>query len=62
MKYTAKPYVTADQEIAYLNSIGEKHHDVDPLYTSHIETPMRQRYAVELLDKFERSRQHEILE
>lgn len=62
MKYISKPYVTADQEIAYLHSKGERHHDVDPLYTSHIETPMRQRYAIEILEAFERSREHEIWE
>lgn len=62
MKYISKPYITAEEENEYLCSIGERHQDVDPLYTHHIETPMRQRYAVEILEKFERSRQHEILE
>lgn len=60
MKYISKPYVTEDQENAYLKSIGEKHHDVDPIYTSHIESPMRQRYAIEILENFERARAHEI--
>lgn len=62
MKYISKPFVTAEEETEYLHSIGERHQDVDPLYTSHIEAPMRQRYATEILEKFERSRQHEILE
>lgn len=62
MKYISKPYITAEEELDYLESIGERHQDVDPLYTSQIETPMRQRYAVDILEKFERSRQHEIWE
>jgi len=62
MKYTSVPYVTADEEIQYLASIGEKHQDVDPLYTSVIEEPMRQRYATDILQYFERNRQHEIWE
>lgn len=62
LKYIAKPYITAEEELDYLASIGERHQDVDPLYTSHIETPMQQRYAVEILEHFDRNRQHEILE
>lgn len=62
LKYTSAPYVTADEELDYLESIGEKHQDVDPLYTSKIVEPMRQRYALEILEKFERNRQFEILE
>lgn len=59
MKYLAHPYVTQDEELDYLESIGERYQDVDPLYTSTIEPPMRQRYAIEILEKFERNRQHE---
>lgn len=62
LKYISKPYVTADEELDYLESIGEKHQDVDPLYTSKIETPMRQRYATDILTHLECGRQHEILE
>lgn len=62
LKHISAPYVTVDEELDYLESIGETHQDVDPLYTSRLEPPMRQRYAVEILEKFERSRQHEILD
>lgn len=62
LKYISKPYVTADEELDYLESIGEKHQDVDPLYTSKIEEPMEQRYAVDILKFFQRSRRHEITE
>lgn len=61
-KYISKPYITADEEIDYLHSQGLKHQDVDPLYTSELVAPMRQRYAVEILELFERSRKHEIWE
>ena len=59
MKYISKPYVTAEEELDYLNSIGLKHQDVDPLYTSRLEPPMRQRYAHEIVEMFDRNRQHE---
>lgn len=59
LKYIAKPYVTKDEELIYLESIGLKHQDVDPLYTSRLVTPMRQRYSIEVLDKFERNRSFE---
>lgn len=62
LKYTSKAYITADEELDYLESIGEKHQDVDPMYTSKIETPMQQRYAIDILEQFDRNRQHEILE
>lgn len=62
LKNISKPYVSAEQELDYLATQERKNHDVDPLYTSKIETPMQQRYAVQILEKFERSRQHEILE
>lgn len=62
LKYIAKPYVTADEELDYLDSIGLKHQDVDPLYTSTLVKPMQQRYAIEIIEKFERNRAHEILE
>lgn len=59
MKYISKPYITTDQELDYLESVGLKHQDVDPLYTSRIEPPMRQRYAAEVLQYFERKRNFE---
>lgn len=59
MKYISTPYVSADEELDYLSSQGLKHQDVDPLYTSKLERPMRQRYAIEILRYFERSRKHE---
>lgn len=62
LKYISKPYITAEEEQAYLNSIGERHQDVDPLYTSRVVAPMRQHYAIEILHKFERNRQFEITE
>lgn len=62
LKYISKPYITADEELDYLESIGERHQDVDPLYTSRLVTPMKQHYAVELLKVFERNRQFEIWE
>lgn len=62
LKYISKPYVTVDEELDYLETIGRTHQDYDPLYTSRIETPMRQNYAVDTLRIFERSRQFEITE
>lgn len=62
IKYISKPYVTGDEELDYLESIGLRHQDVDPLYTSQLVKPMQQKYAVEILEKFDRNRQHEILE
>lgn len=62
LKYISKPYVTADEELDYLSSIGLKHQDVDPIFTSTIVTPMRQRYATEVLEQLDRARQYEILE
>lgn len=62
MKYISKPYVTADEELDYLESIGERHQDVDPIYTSKLEPPMRQRYAIEILERFDRNRMHEVWE
>lgn len=62
MKYISKPYITSEEELEYLESQGLKHQDVDALYTSHLEAPMRQRYAVEILKIFERSRKQEIWE
>lgn len=62
LKYVSKPFISVNEELDYLESIGEKHQDVDPLYTSLIETPMRQRYATDILDKFDRTRKYEILD
>lgn len=62
MKYIEKPYITADQELDYLASKGQTHHDIDPLYTSHIEEPMQQRYATDVLQLLDRARKHEILD
>lgn len=62
LKYISKPYITEDQELDYLESIGEKHHDIDPLYTKTIEKPMQQRYATDILKYFERSRKQEIFD
>lgn len=55
VKYISTPYITADEELDHFGI-----QDVDPLYTSKIEAPMRQRYAIEILEIFERNRQHEI--
>lgn len=60
MKYLSTPYISADEELDYLETLGRKTHDVDPLYTCKLEPPMRQKYAIEILEKFDRSRQHEI--
>lgn len=60
MKYISKPYISADEELDYLETMGRKTHDVDPLYTSKLEPPMRQRYAIEIVEKFDRNRQHEV--
>lgn len=62
LKYLSTPYITVDEELDYLESIGEKYQDVDPLYTSKIETPLQQRYATDILEKFDRNRKYEILE
>lgn len=62
LKYTSKPYITEDEELDYLESVGLKHQDVDPLYTSHIVKPMKQHYAIDLLRVFERNRQFEVIE
>lgn len=62
LKNISVPYITADEELDYLESIGEKYQNVDPLYTSQIVEPMRQHYAVDLLRMFERNRQFEIWE
>lgn len=62
MKYISRPYITTDEELDYLESIGRKHQDVDPLYTCKLEPPMRQRYAVDILEKFDRNRKHEVWE
>lgn len=60
MKYISKPYITADEELDYLEAMGLKHQDVDPLATCELQPPMEQRYATDILEKFERSRQHEV--
>lgn len=60
LKYTSQPYITVDDELDYLDSIGRRHHDIDPLYTKTLEKPMMQRYATDVLDHFEKTRQHEI--
>lgn len=62
LKYLEKPYITSDEEITYLRSVGLKHQDVDPLYTSKIETPMRQHYGADVLTELDRARQFEITE
>jgi hypothetical protein len=62
MKYIATPYISSDEELDYLESMGRTHQDVDPLYTARIEPPMRQRYAIEILEKYERNRQFEVQE
>lgn len=62
LKYISKPYVTVDEELDYLESIGLKHQDVDPLYTGTLVKPMQQKYGVEIIEKFERNRKHEILD
>lgn len=62
LKYISKPYVTIDEELDYLESIGRKHQDYDPLHTSRIETPARQHYGITALRVFERNRQFDILE
>lgn len=62
LKYISKPYITEDEEQDYLESIGRTHQDVDPLYTSVIQAPMRQSYGVNLLRVFERNRQFEVVE
>jgi len=59
LKLIGAPYVTVDEELDYLESIGRRHQDVDPLYTSKLEAPMRQHYAVEIMEKFERTRKFE---
>lgn len=59
IKYISTPYVTIDEELAYLEMIGEKHQDVDPLQTKKIVAPLKQHYAVELLYKFDNGRKHE---
>lgn len=59
VKYASNPYITVDEELDYLESIGRKHQDVDPLYTSKISAPMEQRYSVDILEFFERNRNHE---
>ena len=61
-KYISKPYITTEEELVYLESIGQQFQDVDPLYTGQVVEPLQQRYAVDLLRIFERNRQYEIQE
>lgn len=62
MKYISVPYITSDEELDYLEAMGLKHQDVDPLVTCKLEPPMQQRYATDILEKYERNRQHEVLD
>ncbi|XP_054167006.1 uncharacterized protein LOC128964439 [Oppia nitens] len=63
IKYLSKPYVTEQQENAYLASIGRKRPQYwDDFLRRPIERPLKQYYAADYLQKIDYSRSFEIEE